>query len=135
MAHSRRRFLGLLLLAAYALAVTVGGAFHNHGPQNRPDGGCRGQDPCCHACPSESGGDTARGAAADGLRAGPSSSSWGDGGACAVCHFLAQKPLTAWESRELIVAALDRESSPRLPFPPAEAFFSAASIRGPPAVA
>jgi len=95
---SKRPAIAFFILAAYLLAVTVGGWFHTHG--HHGDGGPEG---CCAsaACGGLPGHDE-HDACAHGRDAGRSEAPGGripsrsdESDSCPVCHFLAQKPVPA----------------------------------------
>jgi hypothetical protein len=132
---SRRRNLTVVAAAAYFLAVTLAGLFHNHG-----GGGCGLLPEYRHRCASPDEGrlpDSDRchhsGTAHPGGR--PCDRSSPEGRHCPVCEFLAQNPLAVEHVEEVTSAALPQEVLSAVPLCFSGCTVSAWHSRAPPAPA
>lgn len=129
MRSSQRNAVTLLVLACYALSLTVGGWFHDHHPGIEP-----GDPSCCHG-ESHAENSGARHPDHDGAlpfaQRGGGAVEAAHG--CAVCQFLSQRIVPARPTQEIQTAAVVEELSlPRiaiLPIRPVSPWLS----RGPPA--
>ena len=108
-------------LAAYLLAVTVGGWFHTHGGRGcgTPGSGCISPRPgglpgpsgfeCGCTCGHDRGRVPPEAPGAE----GPSEADQTD--SCPVCHFLAQKPVPSAHAEQTTSAPLNEEVEPAAP--------------------
>jgi len=142
-----RKATAFLLLGGYLLSVTVGGAFHTHGPQ---EACCSGDDPApvthhhgahdhpCHAAHDHTGHVHCAPRETDDNRSHEPSVGGvivAVDGTCAICSFLAQKPIPNQIVSRAAAAQLPQSLERVRAIARIEEPLSSISNRGPPTIA